>query len=600
MGKQSSRPFSLGVAVLACLALTGLLRGWADAPVPARPAFQPLLRRPVALVLGDQGQWLYVANQRSGSLAVIDTAARKVVAEVSAGARLADLAGTPDGRHLLAVDEAAHELVLLRCRGSALDVVDRLQVSPTPVSVHVTPDGSRCFVASLWSRQVMVLDLSPVQDAQAEPGKPRALHTVALPFAPRRLLPVRDGTKLVVADSFGGQLAVVDVRRGAVESVRSLPAHNIRGLATSADGHRLLVTHQMLNRRATTARDDIHWGNLLTNNLRALPLAHVLTPDADLLRGNTVHYLGEATRGGGDPAAVAVRPDGKVLVALAGVGELTLGGERDVDWPRLTVGRRPTAVVASPDGRWAYVANTFADSVSVVDLQANQVQAEIALGPQPALGASDRGELLFYDARLSHDGWLSCHSCHSDGHTPGLLNDNATDGSFGTPKRILSLLGVRDSGPWAWNGAMPDLEGQIRQSIQGTMQGAKPATDQVHDLAAYLRTLAPPPSLASLRGQADEAAVRRGRAVFEKQSCGSCHTPPAYTSEKTYHVGLKDEAGQTAFNPPSLRGAGQGGPYFHDGRAATLEEVLGRYWHQLQSELAKEELADLLSFLRSL
>jgi YVTN family beta-propeller protein len=257
-------------------------------------------------------------------------------------------------------------------------------------------------------------------------------------------------------------------------------------------------------------------------------------------------------------------------------------------------------VVVSPDRRRAYVANTFADSVSVVDLKAGKVEAEVSLGPQPEPAASDRGEVLFHDARLSHDGWFSCQSCHTDGHTTGLLEDNLTDGSLGTPKRILSLLGAGDTGPWAWNGRMADLESQVRQSVQSTMQGKKPAKEQVRDLAAYLRTLAPPPSLARARGEADEAAVRRGGEVFRRQGCEGCHASPAYTSAKTYDVGLADEAGNRLFNPPSLRGVSQGGPYFHDGRAATLDEVFTRHRHQLKGEPASAELDDLLAFLRNL
>ena len=95
-------------------------------------------------------------------------------------------------------------------------------------------------------------------------------------------------------------------------------------------------------------------------------------------------------------------------------------------------------------------------------------------------------------------------------------------------------------------------------------------------------------------------AVRRGREVFDRQSCGSCHAPPAYTSVGTYDVGLRDETGNTHFNPPSLRGVGRGGPYFHDNRVATLEEVFAPGRHQLRGELSKRELADLLAFLRSL
>jgi cytochrome c peroxidase len=102
------------------------------------------------------------------------------------------------------------------------------------------------------------------------------------------------------------------------------------------------------------------------------------------------------------------------------------------------------------------------------------------------------------------------------------------------------------------------------------------------------------------QGENAEALIQRGRAVFVKLGCDGCHTPLTYTSGKSYDVGLADEVGNRRFNPPSLRGVGQGGPYFHDGRAATLEEVLARYRHQLMEELAQPELEALLYFLRSL
>ena len=59
----------------------------------------------------------------------------------------------------------------------------------------------------------------------------------------------------------------------------------------------------------------------------------------------------------------------------------------------------------------------------------------MTLGPVPAPepDAVARGERLFHDARLSHDGWMSCHSCHVDGHTNGLVADTLGDGSYGAP-----------------------------------------------------------------------------------------------------------------------------------------------------------------------
>jgi YVTN family beta-propeller protein len=545
----------------------------------------------VALVLADQGQRLYVANQRTGSVSVIDTARKKVIDEFLVGRKLSSLAATPDSNQFLALDEEAGELLLFHRHAGAVEVTHRLKVGPSPVDVQIAADGTRCCVASLWSRQVTIVQLGSTE--------PKVNATVVLPFAPRKQLLVPKTDHLIVADAFGGRLGVVDVRQGVVESVRTLPAHNIRGLALSSDGTRLLVAHQTLHNLATASFDDIHWGNLLTNHVRALALADLLTPGADLLRNNVLYHLGDTNRGAGDPAGVAVRPAGAMVVALAGVGEIAIGKAKGGTWERLAVGTRPTELVVSSDGQLAYVANTLADSVSVVDLHSRKVVATITLGLRSEPDPVERGERLFYDARLSHDAWLSCHSCHPDGHSNGQLVDNLSDGSFGTPKRVLSLLGVRDTGPFAWNGGMRDLETQVRTSIQSTMQGTKPTAEQVQELAAYLRTLAPPPPRLRDPGPAQQVSVGRGREVFERQQCGNCHTPPTYTSAKTYNVGLADEAGNTHFNPPSLRGVSQGGPYFHDGRAATLEEVFTRYRHQLKDALTGRDLKDLLTFLSS-
>jgi cytochrome c peroxidase len=239
--------------------------------------------------------------------------------------------------------------------------------------------------------------------------------------------------------------------------------------------------------------------------------------------------------------------------------------------------------------------------VAVIDVAALKRVGEVGFGPGRAPTAAERGEALFHDARLSFEAWFSCQSCHPGGHTSGRLNDNLTDGSLGTPKRVLSLLGTKDTGPWAWNGTMPALEAQLRTSVKSTMHAeTAPTAGQVADLAAYLRTLAPPPSPSAARGALDAEAVRRGGRVFRREKCVACHTPPVYTSAKTYDVGLRDEAGGTHFNPPSLRGVSQAGPYFHDGRAATLRDVLTRFRHQLPDGLPEADVTDLLQFLQSL
>lgn len=547
-------------------------------------------RTPMAMAVVDGGAWLYTANRDSGSITVVDTKSRRVVAEFDVGRALVDLAVAPDGR-LLVVDRAASQLLVIAREGPRLSVEARIGVAADPIGVCVAEDGTFAVVSSRWSRRITVVALDRTGA--------RPTHTVALAFNPRRLVVARG--RVIVADAFGGKLAVVDPARGVVDSSRAIQAHNIGGLTLSCDGEGLLLTQQYLNAQAHTAADDIHWGFLMTNSVRSLRLDAVLSPEEDLVPGARLDHLGEPGHGAGDPAGVATLRDGRVIVALAGVDEVAIGPIERPDATRRKVGRRPLAVVNDPAESTAYVANAFDDTISVIDLALNLVVATIPLGPpRNEAAAEEKGERLFHDARLSHEGWMSCRSCHADGHASGFRADTLGDGAYGAPKRTLSLLGLADTPPYAWDGRMNTLEEQIRKSFQTTLRADHvPGDDQVATLAAYLRTLQPAPGLGQFESS-DPAAVARGRRVFEKHRCDRCHLSPTYTSAKTYDVGLEDETGNSLFNPPSLRGVSQRERLLHDGRARRLEEVFTRFQHPADTELPREDLSDLITFLRSL
>jgi hypothetical protein len=363
----------------------------------------------------------------------------------------------------------------------------------------------------------------------------------------------------------------------------------------------LLIAHQMLNDLAHSIRNDIHWGLLMSNDLRWLKVDSFLAGGDLLYRGGHMHPLGDAGRGGGDPGQLDVAADGTVVVTISGVNEVAFGKEGDFSMQRLKVGRRPTAIKLSADSRTAYIANTFDDSVSILDLQRRTIASTVSLGPGPELSQVQRGELLFFDARLSHDGWMSCHSCHTDGHANGQMNDNFSDRSFGAAKRVISLLGVKDTLPLAWNGQVTSFERQIHNSVENTMQRENTLSQaDTAAIAAYLKTLELPPPLDDLRGTRDEAAIDRGRLVFQRLDCGSCHAPPTYTAAGVFDVGLRDSQGAKEFNPPSLRGISHRGPYFHDNRAASLEDVFLKHRHPSDSSYSLEDTRDLLAFIRSL
>lgn len=565
-------------AVLSGAAAAVVLVALAGAP-GARPP-----RRPVALALAADGKRLFVADRDAGAVSVIDTEKRRVVAEALVGKRLADLTILPDGR-LLAVDESAGELLVLSSKDDGCSVMQRLAVGLAPVCVRASADGRRAFVACLWGHELAVVNL--LDDRTATVAR-----RINLSMPPRQLLPLPREDKLLIADAFGGKLALADVRTGKLLSVREVPAHNIRGLALSGDGKRVVLAHQLLHEDTPDQEDNVRWGNVIGNGVRELSLEFVADPKRDLLEHSVMTPLGGFGRGAADPSGLACAGT-RTIVTLGGTGEVVISGGGD-EWTRVAMGRRPTVVVASADGRRAYVANTFSGTIGIVDLVARKSVGEVALGNASASGPAARGELLFYDARLSKEGWMSCHSCHTDGHTNGRRADTLGDGSYGAAKRVLSLLGVGQTGPWAWNGGMADLKTQIRASVRTTMHGSA-SDEQVADLEAFLRTLQPPPPLSVPTKQA-----ARGKKVFESHGCARCHAAPTYTTPRTYDIGLADEVGKSSFNPPSLRGIGHAAAFFHDNRATGLEEVFTRFRHQLGRELSGGDLNDLVAFLRGL
>lgn len=559
---------------------------------------KPLIRRPVGLVL--QEGYLYSANRRSGSISAIDLSTNSVCQELKIGTEVSSFAALPNGA-ALATDEAAGSLMGVRLKRGSIRVEWTLHVGFSPVSLCAASDGSWCSVALLWAHRLALVDLTP--------AAPHIRKIVDLPFAPRKQCLLPDGKSLVVADSFGGNLALVDAASGSVRVIRSLQAHNIRGLSIAGD--QLLISHPILEQAVSTTDSNVFWGSVIGNVLQSVSMKQFLDVSdagpADRIGAVPIGHwslyaLGDPGYAAGDPGDVLVTKGATAVIALSGVNEIAAGSIRDGMFRRLPVGRGPVAVAASSDGKTAYVANEFDDSVSVVSLDELRIIATIRLGSQPPLTQTDRGEILFHDARLSRDGWYSCNTCHTDGHTCGLKNDNFSDGSFGTPKRILTLLGAGQTGPWAWNASNAQLEGQVHKSIVSTMQG-KPgnASEQTVDaIAAYVRALKPPPSLALARGEIQPGDVERGRRVFERLDCVHCHKPPAYTSDQTYDVGLSDEAGMKRFNPPSLLGVSQLPALFHDNRASTLRDVFLRFKHPDGQAIPESQLDDLLAFLRSL
>jgi hypothetical protein len=174
------------------------------------------------------------------------------------------------------------------------------------------------------------------------------------------------------------------------------------------------------------------------------------------------------------------------------------------------------------------------------------------------------------------------------------------------PPQIPDIIGVRertflDHTGLVRHNSIADLMRYtaLVQDVIGITPGARPGVrysdEQLYALALYIYSLQPPPN----PNPYDQAAAR-GRKVFERARCGSCHTPPLYTNNKLISAdGFNPPAAHRASLPianrrvgtdpryalqtrkatgyykvPSLKGLWYRGPLEHHGSVATLEDWL--------------------------
>jgi mono/diheme cytochrome c family protein len=133
-------------------------------------------------------------------------------------------------------------------------------------------------------------------------------------------------------------------------------------------------------------------------------------------------------------------------------------------------------------------------------------------------------------------------------------------------------------------------------------------TPKLSALRAYQLSLAtptPPP------GSFDAAAAERGRAVFTGPGrCASCHAGSAFTDINSGKLHAPAETGmdpryaartsQKAYRTTPLRALWQHAPYFHDGSARTLADVVAHYDRVRSLGLTEAQKRDLTEYLKSL
>jgi len=264
----------------------------------------------------------------------------------------------------------------------------------------------------------------------------------------------------------------------------------------------------------------------------------------------------------------------------------------------------------------------------------------------------DLGRILFYEPRLSKSGTVSCNSCHS-------LTNYGVDG-----KRVSTghegQLGGRNSptvynaaGQIAqfWDGRAVDVEEQAKgpvlnpvemamasekevmaklRSIPGYRplfqkafpQDTEPVTfdNMARAIGAFERKLVTPSRWDRFM-EGDRNAITAtemsGHHEFMHGGCATCHNGPYVGGRMFQKLGVekpwpvttdlgrmdvtKSAADRMVFKVPTLRNVEKTGPYFHDGKVATLEEavrLMGQ--HQLGTPLGDDQVGRIVAWLKTL
>jgi cytochrome c peroxidase len=260
------------------------------------------------------------------------------------------------------------------------------------------------------------------------------------------------------------------------------------------------------------------------------------------------------------------------------------------------------------------------------------------------------GEKLYFEKKLSINDTISCNSCHqldkfgvdNEKTSPG---HNKKRGGRNSPTVYNSALNFVQF----WDGRAKDMEeqaiGPILNPIEHGLPNEKAALKKIDTteyrelfkvaftgqaegftfknigiaIGAFEKTLLTPSRFDDfLKGDGEALTVdeKKGLKKFVEFGCTSCHDGAGIGGGSFQKLGLindfktkdqgrfevtKNPEDKQMFKVPSLRNVVHTGPYFHDGRVATLDKAIKLMgFHQLGIDLDDEDVKDIKAFLGSL
>lgn len=305
---------------------------------------------------------VYVTNERSGDLSVIDGRTHAVLATVPLGKRPRGIQVSPDRTQLF---------IALSGSPIAGPGVDESTLPP--------PDPSADGIG--------VVDIASL----------KLLRVIRGVSDPEQLVVSRDGKHLYIASEDTGTAVVVDVATG-----KTIATHEVggepEGVGISPDGRFVYMTseeHHQVSVISTEANQVIkqfevgkrpRQAAFSSDGARAYVTGELdgTVSVVDAIEHKVIHTIqltGEMVR----PMEVDVSPDDRVIYVTTGRGGTLVEIDNTTYEPRrqVEVGARPWGLAVSPDGKTLYTANGPSNDVSVVDSESFTVVATVPVGTSP-------------------------------------------------------------------------------------------------------------------------------------------------------------------------------------------------------------------------
>jgi DNA-binding beta-propeller fold protein YncE len=582
-------------------------------------ASEPAYHSPLDLRFSPDGEILAVGDATGERVNLLHVRSNKPMLSVPVGASPSGLAWSADGKGLFVAASGAGHVAEIRVSDGT--VIRRMATGRYPRGLAAASRRNLLLACDWGLDRLHVIGLA---DGKSVANIPVGCQPTCVAVSPDESLAVVSHLIPATAANdpkHASEITIVDLEKLAVRKSVRLPtgSSNARGIAIGGDGRTAYVVHTLGRFHLPTTQLDRGWVN--TNAFSVIDLA-----SGEL---SATILLDQVMKGAADPWGVAIDPEGQRLhITLAGVHQLAVidlkrlpeilgedpaalandlsalhrhGLMRRIDLPA----KGPRGIDVSPNDGTIAIAGYFSGSVVLLDENGVNPQS-IPLGSQTEPDLVRRGEAAFHDATLCYQNWLSCATCHPGARSDGLNWDLLNDG-IGNPKNSRSMLLSHATPPVMSLGVRANMETAVRAGFVH-IQFTEPSTEDVEAVIAYFKSLKPVASPHLAPDGSLTASAARGNEVFLRDSvgCAKCHPAPLFTKLGMRDVGTANpqDRGKSKYDTPTLVELWCNPPYLHDGRAATLREVLVDHnandRHGKVSQLSSAELDDLIEYLMSL